>query len=85
VVAKFVRLAGQVAKERHPYVRYSEAPLQVECNGRDRHAIDNRGRDAQILRLKSLDDFDNSEMPMVPAWRIRELVEGALIAWSRSY
>jgi DNA replication protein DnaC len=79
VAANFVRLAGQAAKEGHTYVRYLEALLQVECEERDRHAVENRVRDAQIPRVKTLDDFDYSKTPMVPATRIRELAEGGYI------
>ncbi len=79
VAANFVRLAGQAAKEGHTYVRYLEALLQVECEERDRHAVENRVRDAQIPRVKTLDDFDYSKTPLVPAGRIRELAEGGYI------
>jgi DNA replication protein DnaC len=79
VAANFVRLAGQAAKENHTYIRYLEALLQVECEERDRHAVENRIRDAQIPRLKALDGFDYSKTPMAPAARIRELAEGGYI------
>jgi DNA replication protein DnaC len=79
VAANFVRLAEQAAKEGRTHVRYLEALLQVECEERDRHAVENRVRDAQFPRVKTLDDFDYSKTPLVPAARIRELAEGGYI------
>lgn len=76
VAANFARLAEQAAKENHTYIRYLEALLSVECEERDRHAIENRIRDAQLPRVKTLEEFDFAKTPQVPAARIRELAEG---------
>ena len=43
-------LAEQAVKENHSHIRYLEALLAMECEERDRHAIDNRIRDAQLPR-----------------------------------
>jgi DNA replication protein DnaC len=79
VAANFVPLAEQAAKENHGYIRYLEALLGVECEERDRHAVANRIRDAQLPRVKTLEDFDFAKSPQVPAGRIRELAEGGYI------
>ena len=49
---------------------------------RDRHAISNRIRDAQLPRMKALEEFDFTQAPQIPAARIRELAEGGYIARS---
>ena len=51
VGANFVTLAEQAVKENHSHIRYLEALLAMECEERDRHAISNRIRDAQLPRL----------------------------------
>ena len=55
VGANFVPLAEQAVKENHSNIRYLEALLAIECEERDRHAIDNRIRDAQLPRIKTLE------------------------------
>ena len=79
VGANFVTLAEQAVKENHSHVRYLEALLAMECEERDRHAITNRIRDAQLPRLKALEEFDFAQAPQVPAAKIRELAEGGYI------
>jgi DNA replication protein DnaC len=53
------------------------------CEERDRHAIANRIRDAQLPRMKALEEFDFTQAPQIPAARIRELAEGGYIAQVR--
>src|SRR6185369_10960253 len=79
VGANFVTLAEQAVKENHSHVRYLEAPLAMECEERDRHAIENRIRDAQLPRVKTLEEFDFGQAPQIPAAKIRELAEGGYI------
>jgi DNA replication protein DnaC len=77
--ANFVSLAEQAVKESHSHIRYLEALLAMECEERDRHAIGNRIREAQLPRMKSLEEFDFTQAPQIPAARIRELAEGGYI------
>jgi DNA replication protein DnaC len=79
VGAHFVSLAEQAVRENHSHVRYLEALLAMECEERDRHAIANRIRDAQLPRVKTLEEFDFAQAPQIPAARIRELAEGGYI------
>jgi DNA replication protein DnaC len=79
VGANFVPLAEQAVKENHSHIRYLEALLAIECEERDRHAIDNRIRDAQLPRMKTLEEFDFAQAQQIPAARIRELAEGGYI------
>jgi DNA replication protein DnaC len=82
VGANFISMAEQAAKENHSHIRYLEALLAMECEERDRHAISNRIRDAQLPRMKALEEFDFTQAPQIPAARIRELAEGGYIARS---
>src|ERR1700691_5501995 len=80
--ANFLTLAEQAVNENHSHVRYLEALLAMECEERDRHAVENRIRDAQLPRVKTLEEFDFAQSPQIPAARIRELAEGGYIARS---
>lgn len=79
IAANFIPLAEQAAKEQHTHVRYLEALLAMECEERDRHAISNRIRDAQLPRLKTLEEFNFTKAPQIPAAKIRELAAGGYI------
>ena len=48
--ANFVSLAEQAVKENHSHIGYLEALLAMECEERDRHAVNNRIREAQLPR-----------------------------------
>lgn len=77
--ANFISLAEQAVRENHSHIRYLEALLAMECEERDRHAVENRIREAQMPRLKTLEEFDFAQAPQIPAARIRELAEGGYI------
>src|SRR5271168_4696520 len=79
IAANFIPLAEQAIKEQHSHVCYLEALLAMECEERDRHAIANRIRDAQLPRVKTLEEFDFAQAPRIPAAKIRELAEGGYI------
>src|SRR5258708_16728867 len=75
----FLSLAEQAVKENHSHIRYLEALLAMACEERDQHAIENRIRDAQLPRVKTLEEFDFAQAPQIPAARIRQLAEGGYI------
>src|SRR4051794_38045883 len=77
--ANFLSLAEQAVKENHSHIRYLEALLAMESEERDRHAISNRIRDAQMPRMKTLEEFDFAQAPQISAARIRELAEGGYV------
>src|SRR5690349_25111288 len=79
IAANFLTLTEQAIKEQHSHDRYLEALLAMECEERDRHAIANRIRDAQLPRIKTLEEFDFGQAPQIPAAKIRELAEGGYI------
>lgn len=77
--ANFISLAGQAVKENRSHIGYLEALLALECEERDRHAIENRMRDAQLPRPKTLEEFDFAQATQIQAAKIRELAEGGYI------
>jgi DNA replication protein DnaC len=79
IAGNFLSMAEQAVKENHSHIRYLEALLALECEERDRHAIENRIRDAQLPRMKTLEEFDFAQAPQIPAAKIRELAEGGYI------
>lgn len=79
IAANFVTMAEEAVRDNHSHVRYLEALLALECEERDRHAIQNRLRDAQLPRLKTLEEFDFAQAPHLPAAKIRDLAEGGYI------
>ncbi|MEZ5398373.1 MAG: IS21-like element helper ATPase IstB [Bryobacteraceae bacterium] len=79
IAANFVTMAEEAVRDNHSHVRYLEALLALECEERDRHAIRNRLRDAQLPRMKTLEEFDFAQAPHLPAAKIRELAEGGYI------
>jgi DNA replication protein DnaC len=79
IATNFLPLSEQAVKENHSHIRYLEALLAIECEERDRHAIANRIRDAQLPRVKTLEEFDFAQAPQIPAPKIRELAEGGYI------
>lgn len=79
IAANFVTMAEEAVRDNHSHVRYLEALLAMECEERDRHAIQNRLRDAQLPRVKTLEEFDFAQAPHLPAAKIRDLAEGGYI------
>jgi DNA replication protein DnaC len=79
IAANFVTMAEEAVRDNHSHVRYLEALLALECEERDRHAIQNRLRDSQLPRMKTLEEFDFAQAPHLPAAKIRELAEGGYI------
>ena len=77
--AHFVQLAEQAIKEQRSHIGYLEALLTMESEERDRHAIQQRLRDAKLPRLKTLEEFDFNQARQIPASKIRELAEGGYI------
>jgi DNA replication protein DnaC len=79
MAAQFSRLAEQAVREKKTSVGYLEALLAVEIEERERNTIDRRIRDAHLPRVKTLDEFDFTQSPMVTAAKMLELAEGGYI------
>jgi hypothetical protein len=63
--ANLLPLAEQAVKENHSHIRYLEALLALECEERDRHAVDNRIRDAQLLAAQ-ISGLPPAEFSVIP-------------------
>lgn len=72
-------LADVATKQLPTYLRYLEAPLTAELEERERNTIARRIKDARLPRMKTLDEFDFSKAPQVPATKIHELANGGYI------
>jgi DNA replication protein DnaC len=76
VAGRCARLAAQARRERQPHRGYLAALRAAEPDERERHAIPRRIRDAQLPRLKPLDEFDSNQAPLLSPPRIRALAVG---------
>ena len=72
-------LAEQAERERQPYLGYLETLLAAELEERERRAIERRIKDAHLPRVKTLDEFDFRQAPLVSPTRMSELAEGSYI------
>ena len=69
--ANLVSLAEQAVKENQSHILYLEALLALECEERERHAIENRTRDAELPRMKALEELDCAQAPQMHGARQR--------------
>src|ERR1700689_4095803 len=60
-------LAEEAIKQRLTYLRYLEVLLAAELEERERNTIARRIKDARLPRMKTLEEFDFSKAPQVPA------------------
>jgi DNA replication protein DnaC len=67
VAAQFARLTEQAIQQQQPHGRYLEALLGAELEERERNAVARRMSEARLPRVKTLDEFDFSQVPQVPA------------------
>lgn len=79
VGSQFARLAGEAVKARQSHTEYLEALLAAELEERERRQVERRIHEAHLPKVKTLEDFDFSQAPTIPAAQIRELAEGAYI------
>ncbi|HOY68198.1 MAG TPA: IS21-like element helper ATPase IstB [Candidatus Ozemobacteraceae bacterium] len=79
VARQFQAMAQQALQENKSHVQYLEVLLETEVEERERHAIQRRIQEAKFPRVKTLDEFDFSKTPHLPAAKIRQLAEGGYI------
>ena len=78
--AQSSRLAEQAQREHQTYHRYLDALLLAEIEERERNTIARRIKDAHLPKVKTLDDFDFSQAPLISPTQIRGLAEGGYIS-----
>jgi DNA replication protein DnaC len=74
--AQFTQLAEQAVREKQTHLRYLEALLGAEIEDREQRVIQRRLWEAHLPRAKTLDEFDFSQAPQIPAGKMRELALG---------
>jgi len=79
VAAQFTKMADEAAKQSRSHLSYLDALLGQEVEERERHVVDRRIREAKLPRVKTLEDFDFSNSPQVPASQVRQLAEGGYL------
>lgn len=79
VASQFEPLSLEAARQNTTHTGYLEALLAAELAERERRAIERRLREARFPRLKTLEEFDFTQSPAVPAQLIGELAQGGYI------
>jgi DNA replication protein DnaC len=72
-------LATAAERQQQPYLGYLEALLASELEEREQHTVTHRLREAKLPRVKTLEDFDFRQAPLVSATRLAELADGGYI------
>jgi DNA replication protein DnaC len=73
------RLAEQAEREHQTYLGYLEALLAGEVEERERRTVGRRLQDAHLPRVKTLEDFDFAQAPLISAALLADLAEGGYI------
>jgi len=73
------RLAEQALREHQSYLGYLEALLAGEVEERERRTVGRRLLEAHLPRLKTLEDFDFAQAPLISAARLVDLAGGGYI------
>ncbi len=76
VAGQFATLAADALATNQTHISYLAALLGAEVEERERGTIERRLREAKLPRMKTLEEFDFSAAPHIPAVRVRELSDG---------
>src|SRR3954464_12331233 len=79
MASQFSTLADQAVREKKTHTGYLEVLLTAEVEEGERNTIDRRIKEAHLPRVKTLEEFDYTQSPMVSAAKMRELAEGGYI------
>lgn len=79
IASQFSAVAEQAVREKKSHIGYLEALLTAEIEERERNTIDRRIKEAHLPRVKTLEEFDYTQSPMVSAAKMHELAEGGYI------
>ena len=77
--SQFGSLAAEAIMGKQSHTEYLEALLAAELEERERRTVERRIREAHLPKVKTLEDFNFSEAPTIPAAQIRELAGGSYI------
>jgi DNA replication protein DnaC len=76
---QFRAMAEQAVREKKTHLGYLDALLTAEIEEREKNTIDRRIKEARLPRVKTLEEFDYTQSPLVTAARMRELADGGYI------
>ena len=79
MASQFSPLAEQAVRENRTHVGYLEALLTAEIEEREKNTIERRIKEARLPRVKTLEEFDFNQAPLVKASKMRDLAEGGYI------
>ena len=75
----FAPLAEQAVRENRTHIGYLEALLTAEIEEREKNTIERRIKEARLPRVKTLEEFDFDQSPLVKAAKMREWADGGYI------
>ena len=76
---QFAQVAEQAVKEKKSHLSYLEALLEAEVEERERNTVARRIREAHFPKVKTLEEFEFSAVPTIPASLMRHLAEGGYL------
>src|SRR3954465_8682144 len=79
ISSQFSAVAEQAVREKKSHLGYLEALLTAEIEERERKTIDRRLKEARLPRVKTLEEFDYTQSPLVSAAQMQELAAGGYI------
>lgn len=79
VAGQCSRLAEQALREHQSYLGYLEALLAGEVEERERRTVGRRLLEAHLPRVKTLEEFDFDQAPLISAARMADLADGGYI------
>ena len=79
MASQFSTLAEQAVREKKTHAGYLEVLLTAEIEERERNTIDRRIKEAHLPRVKTLEEFDYTQTPLVSAAKMRDLAEGGYV------
>jgi DNA replication protein DnaC len=79
MATQFSPLAEQAIREKKTHLSYLDALLTAEVEEREKNTVDRRIKEARLPRVKTLEEFDFSQSPLVDPAKMRELADGGYI------
>jgi DNA replication protein DnaC len=79
IAMQFRRLAETAAGQQQSHLDYLEALLAAEIEEREQKTIQRRLKEAHLPKVKTLDEFQFSVAPHIPASKLKELADGTYI------
>ena len=67
MAAQFNTLAEQAIREKRTHLGYLDALLTVEIEEREKNTVERRIKEARLPRVKTLEEFDFHQSPLVDA------------------